>query len=284
MDNFLNQIRVLKEKQIEAKRAVLPLIELEEQIKELPPAPDFLQSLSRRANQPLSLIAEIKVGSPGKRNVDTLDLETVVSDYAKGGVSAISVLTDEFHFGGRLETLGQVRALCPFPLLHKEFIVDPYQLAEGRLQGSSAALILTHYFDEEPLRQILSQARDYGLSPVVECSLPEELPRALAAEPEVLLINNRPIAALPANPQKTYLTGSLAVSENLWGEWDAVKRWKSGGKRVLISASCIDSRQDVQLLESTPFDAMLVGNAAMTAKDRVQFLRWLIGRAESDMA
>ena len=81
--------------------------------------------------------------------------------------------------------------------------------------GASASLIiLAYYFDEKELRQIILDCKHIGLEPVVECSLEKELPRALSVNPDVLMINNRPIAALPEEPGDSYLQGSVTASDS----------------------------------------------------------------------
>ena len=84
-----------------------------------------------------------------------------------------------------LKTLEIVREATVLPLLHKEFIITPYQLLEGRLRGASAALILAYYFQQAELAKIITEAKTIGLEAVVECSLETELPRALAVNPDI---------------------------------------------------------------------------------------------------
>ena len=197
----------------------------------------------------------------------------------QGGACAMSVLTDPLYFGGSLDLLKQVASYAKCPLLNKEFIFDPFQLLEARAFGASAALILVHYFDEQSLKQIIKDATDLGLTPVVECSVPEELPKALAADPQVLLINNRPIAKIPANPTQTYQQGSPAVSIRWWRDFPQLQQWKaSSTQKRLISASCIATPDDVAQIATLPYDAVLIGNSVMTASNPVEFLQKLVSQ------
>ena len=159
--------------------------------------------------------------------------------------------------------------------MHKEFIINSYQLLEGRLRGASAALILAYYFNQTELGKIVTEAENIGLEAVVECSVENELPRALAINPEILMINNRPIAAIPEDPTKTYDKGSIEVISEWWERYPELRTWKSQPGKLLISASCISSPADVKRILKIPCDAVLVGNAAMAVKDRVGFLRSL---------
>ena len=159
--------------------------------------------------------------------------------------------------------------------MHKEFIINSYQLLEGPLRGASAALILTYYFNQTELEKIVTEAENIGLEAVVECSVENEIPRALAINPDILMINNRPIAAIPEDPTETYDKGSIEVISEWWERYPELRTWKRQPGKLLISASCINSPEDVKRILKIPCDAALVGNAAMKVQDRVGFLRSL---------
>ena len=273
MKTFLDQVREEKWAEIAQQQAQVPEQALWRQAEALAPATSFAKALHRPTHAPLSIIAEVKAKAPSRENTSSLDAAGIVQEYQRGGAKAISVLTDTKHFGGSLHTLSAARQATSLPLLHKEFIVSPYQLLQGRVRGASAALILVYYFQEAELQEILAHTRKVGVEAVVECSLPEELPRALHANPDILLINNRPIAALPAGSTQTYNQGSVAVSVRWWETQKALREWKAQTGKVLISASCINRPEDVQRLVGLPYDAVLVGNAAMVAEDRTAFLK-----------
>ena len=196
-------------------------------------------------------------------------------DYECGGAKAISVLTDNNWFGGSLETLEIVRETTILPLLHKEFIITPYQLLEGRVRGASAALILAYYFQQAELCEIINEVKTIGLEAVIECSLENELSRVLEVNPDILMINNRAIAAIPEEPIKTYNLGSVDVISSWWERNPELRSWKKQPGKLLISASCVNSPKDIQSLLKIPCDAALIGNAAMVAPDRSAFIRSL---------
>ena len=100
---------------------------------------------------------------------------------------------------------------------------------------------------------------------------------ALEANPKILMINNRPIAAIPEEPSKTYQQGSVNVTLDWWKRHRKLRDWKEQPDRVLISASCVEKPEDLQRLMEIPCDACLVGNSAMTAKDRITYLKSLRG-------
>jgi indole-3-glycerol phosphate synthase len=275
MRTFLDKLHDLKLKEVAQRRKIISETILRGHAEALGNAADFRTALLRAPEEPISLITEVKSKAPGRRNVESLDPEAVVRDYVTGGAKAISVLTDENWFGGSLETLEIVREATVLPLLHKEFIITPYQLLEGRVRGASAALILAYYFQQAELAKIIAEAKTIGLEAVVECSLENELPRALAVNPDILMINNRAIAAIPEEPIKTYDLGSVDVISSWWERNPELRSWKKQPGKLLISASCVNSQEDIISLLKIPCDAALIGNAAMVAPDRAGFIRSL---------
>ena len=281
MKTFLDVVAAEKRAEIAERSAAVPEAALREQLADAPQRASFRNALMRGEGAAISLVTEVKAKAPGRENVASLEPEAVVADYLAGGAGAISVLTDGKHFGGSLETLARVAAVTELPLLHKEFILEPYQLLEGRIRGASAALILAYYFSEAELAAIIEAALAIGIEPVVECSLEDELPRTLAVKPDIILINNRPIAAIPADPTETYSRGDSANAGLWWESHEGLRDWKAQGDRLLISASCVDSPADAEKIAAFPYDAILVGNAAMIADDRRAFVSSLrVGSAD----
>jgi len=275
MRTFLDQMRDLKLKEVAKRKRIIGEEILRKKLDDLSEVPEFKKHLFRNSGDPISLILELKSKAPGRKNVDQLAPEKVVLDYEVGGAKAISVLTDEYWFGGSLEILDKVHAVTSLPLLHKEFLITPYQILEGRIRGTSAALILAYYFEEKELKEIISVSKKIGVEVVVECSVAEELPRVLEVNPDILMINNRPISTIPEDPVNAYSHGSIDVILSWWERFSDLRSWKKQSGKLLISASCINSSRDIQNLLKIPCDAALIGNAAMIAKDRVSFLRSL---------
>ncbi|MED5516905.1 MAG: indole-3-glycerol phosphate synthase [SAR324 cluster bacterium] len=275
MRTFLDKLHDIKLKEVDQRRKIISENNLRIQAEALGNATDFRTALLRAPDEPISLIAEVKSKAPGRKNVENLDPEAVVRDYESGGAKAISVLTDNNWFGASLETLEIVRKTTILPLLHKEFIITPYQLLEGRVRGASAALILAYYFQQAELCEIINEVKTIGLEAVIECSLENELPRVLEVNPDILMINNRAIAAIPEEPIKTYNLGSVDVISSWWERNPELRSWKKQPGKLLISASCVNSPKDIQSLLKIPCDAALIGNAAMVAPDRSAFIRSL---------
>ena len=118
-----------------------------------------------------------------------------VGAYERGGAAALSVLTDEAHFGGSLEDLRAARAACDLPILRKDFIVDPYQLYEAAVNGADAVLLIVRALDDRALRSLHEEARALDLDCLVEVHDAAELERALELGAEVIGINNRDLDA-----------------------------------------------------------------------------------------
>jgi len=272
---FLDKLRELKQEEVSKRQIEIDEDHLRAEVNNLDKAPNFRKRLIRNLGEPISLILEVKSKAPGRINVEQLETESIVKEFEQGGAKAISVLTDQSWFGGSLGILEKVSRATTLPLMHKEFIINSYQLLEGRLRGASAALILAYYFNQTELEKIVTEAENIGLEAVVECSVENELPRAIAINPDILMINNRPIAAIPEDPTKTYDKGSIEVISEWWKRYPELRTWKSQPGKLLISASCINSPADVKRILKIPCDAALVGNAAMTAHDRIGFIRSL---------
>ena len=275
MRTFLDKLRELKQNEVSNRQKKLKEDRLRFEVSKLEKAYDFRKRLIRNHGEPISLILELKTRAPGRINVDQLKTENIVKEFENGGAKAISVLTDQSWFGGSLNILEQVSKVTTLPLMHKEFILNSYQLLEGRLRGASAALILAYYFQKKELGKIVKEAENIGLEAVVECSVENELPRALSINPDILMINNRPIAKIPEDPTETYDKGSIDVTLEWWESYPELRSWKRQPGKLLISASCINSPEDVKNILKIPCDAALVGNAAMTSHDRVGFLKSL---------
>lgn len=283
MDTFLDVIRDEKHRDVSDRKKLVGEQSLREKLESLSPSLDFVNALSRRQQNSAGLtapglIAEVKLKAPGIQNIDDLDLNSLLTSYRKGGATAISVLTDNKHFGGSLDLLKQARLKTSLPILQKEFIVDPYQLLEGRIAGADAALLLVHYFSKADLQEMIDYALEIGITPVVECSKDDEVDRAIATNPQVVLLNNRPISSIPANPKETYSMGSVENSHLFWDRHASIRDWKKQNNRKLISASCIANSDDVSLIMEKPYDAILVGNAAASSSDPEIFLKKLYNR------
>src|SRR4051812_41558533 len=165
---------------VEARRAELPQADLEARLASRRDDRPFNEALTRPG---LSVIAEFKRRSPSAGAIaGAADVGAQVGAYERGGAAALSVLTDERHFGGTLEDLREARSSCELPILRKDFIVDPYQLYEAAVNGADAVLLIVRALNDEWLRSLHEVARGLDLDCLVEVHDERELERALEAD------------------------------------------------------------------------------------------------------
>jgi indole-3-glycerol phosphate synthase len=234
---------------VSARRSRLPQADLESQLTERGEDRPFSEALVRPG---LSLIAEFKRRSPsaGEIVASEASVDEQVGAYERGGAAALSVLTDESHFGGSLEDLRAARAACDLPILRKDFIVDPYQLYEAAVNGADAVLLIVRVLEDEPLRSLYEEARGLDLDCLVEVHDEEELERALLLDADVIGINNRNLDEGGVDVSTTY---------ELMPDVPA-------GKTV-VAESGISERAELEELERVGVDAVLIGSALMVAAD-----------------
>ncbi len=246
---------------VDARRRDLPQADLESRLSGRGEDRPFNEALVRPG---LSLIAEFKRRSPSAGEISaTATVAGQVGAYERGGAAALSVLTDEPHFGGSLEDLRAARAACGLPIIRKDFIVDPYQLYEAAVNGADAVLLIVRALDDRDLRSLYDEARAIDLDCLVEVHDAEELERALEADAEVLGINNRNL---------DQGTVDLATTFELMPDVPA-------GKTV-VAESGISGRAELAELERVGVDAVLIGGALMAAADPEAKTRELTGADE----
>jgi indole-3-glycerol phosphate synthase len=248
---------------VEARRAELSQADLEARLSGRREDRPFNEALTRPG---LSLIAEFKRRSPsaGALAADSIDLAAQVAAYERGGAAALSVLTDERHFGGSLEDLRAARAACDLPIIRKDFIVDPYQLYEAAVNGADAVLLIVAALSDGDLRSLYQEARSIDLDCLVVVHDDAELERALEAGAEVIGINNRNLDDMSVDIGTTY---------ELMPDVPA-------GKTV-VAESGISGREELAELDRVGVDAVLIGGALMAAADPEAKVRELTGSDES---
>src|SRR5213594_2115843 len=166
--------------------------ELERRAAAAPAPRPFARALGGRE---VGVIAEVKRRSPSAGAIrEDLDPVAHARAYAQGGAVAISVLTDELHFGGSLDDLARVASAVPVPVLRKDFILDELQLYEARVAGASAVLLIVRALTTDGLRALARAARDQGLGVLVEVHSAGELEQALGVEPTAVGVNSRDLA------------------------------------------------------------------------------------------
>ncbi len=222
----------------------------------------FAEALARPGT---SLIAEHKRRSPSAGAIrETGSCTELVQAYARGGAAALSILTEETHFGGSLGDLREARAATELPILRKDFTVDPYMLFEAKVAGADAVLLVVGAMGEEDLAALYHLARDLDLDAVVEVSRDDELNVALEIDADVIGINNRDLEDFTVDITRTY---------------DLLADVPAG--KTVVSESGIVHREQIEELERVGVDAVLVGETVMRAADPEQAVRMLVGEQDS---
>lgn len=252
--SVLEQILAHKRDEVAARRSAQPLRELARAAGAARPPRDFPAALSGPG---LSVIAEIKRRSPasGDLRLD-LDPAALARRYQQAGASALSVLTDQRHFRGSDADLRAARAATDLPILRKDFTIDPYQVYEARQLGADAVLLIVRALPQPLLVELLGLASDLGLSALVEVHDRPELERAVEAQAELIGVNNRDLDTLGVDPA-TSLRLRPAIPAG----------------RVAVAESGIRDPDLAGRLARAGYDAILVGEALVTAEDPASLIR-----------
>jgi indole-3-glycerol phosphate synthase len=207
------------------------------------------------------VIGEIKRRSPSAGLIAAgLDPARHARAYVAGGARAVSVLTDEVHFGGTLEDLRDVRAAVGVPVLRKDFIIDPIQVYESRAAGASAILLIVRALGREQLRELAAVAVGLGLARLVEVHTAEELERAASLAPEAIGVNSRDLETFDVSPEAVApLLGAVP------------------GDVIAVAESGIATRTDVERAAGWGADAVLVGTSVARDPDPEGAVRRLAG-------
>jgi indole-3-glycerol phosphate synthase len=250
--------------EVERRREIVPLSELEAALDGRPESRPFQEALTRPG---ISLIAEHKRRSPSAGVIrEGADLTAVVQAYERGGAAALSILTEPFHFDGSLDDLRAARAATHLPVLRKDFIVDPYQVYESAAAGADAILLIVAALGPDALGELLREAWGLDLDVLVEVHDTEELESALDVEAEVIGINNRDLADFSVDIERTY---------ELLSDVPA-------GKTV-VSESGFSTRDQLDELDRVGVDAVLIGETLMRSPDLEAACRELTGGAEAGL-
>ena len=263
--NILDEIFTHTQFELEEKKRVRPLAGVRGEAESAPVAPDLIHALRSAAlhsGRP-ALIAEVKFASPSKGVlVEQPDPIGLARQYSEAGAAAISVLTEEKYFHGRLEYLQDIQGVLPaLPLLRKDFLSDPYQVYEARAAGASALLLITAYLAPAALADMHALTKELGMAALVEVHNQSELEQAMRVPGLALLgVNNRDLRTFQVDLQ-TCLSLRPQVPAPI----------------CFVAESGIHTWRDVRRLAEAEVGAMLVGEALVTAPDVRQAIRSLRG-------
>ena len=218
-----------------------------------PPSPPrgFHAALQAKAATDFALIAEIKKASPSKGLIRAdFDPAAHARAYAAGGAACLSVLTDEPHFQGSLDYLRQARAAVDLPVLRKDFMVDPWQVAEARAHGADAILLIVAALDDGALAELEEAALALDMDVLIEVHDEAELDRAFRLRSLLIGVNNRDLKTFDVDPRRA---------------WHLAARVSAG--HTVVSESGIATHADLQAAAGQGIRSFLVGESLMRQDD-----------------
>ena len=260
--NILDEIVENKRKEIEAAKRLRSPADLKRAAQKARIAPRGFRKALAKGRGPVAVIAELKKKSPSRGVLAPhFRPEEIALKFNENGASALSVLTDEKYFGGKLEYLQSVRKAVPLPLLRKDFIVDEYQVYESLLAGADAVLLIAAVLSGDEMARLKTAAESLGLDALLEVHTESDMRKVKGLGEAMVGINNRDLTTFEV---------SLEVTAKLM-------RFVSKGQFV-VSESGIRTHQDLLALKKLGVGAVLVGESLITEKDPGAALKRLLGK------
>jgi indole-3-glycerol phosphate synthase len=265
--NILDKIIADKRTEVEHRKSQKTLEQLEQQISGEPKCRNFYKAVTKPNRRGVNVIAEVKKASPSAGViVEDFDPVSIAGIYNKCGADAISVLTDEKYFQGRLEYINQIKQVVDLPILRKDFIIDLWQVYESRAAGADAILLIAEALKPGRLMDLMIAAAELTLTVLLEIHQADTLlaVRSMIGFPKkgysVLGINNRDLTTMQVDLNTTLRLAGLLDS-----------------KKELVAESGIRTRADVEKLKSAGVKAVLVGQVLCESPDIEQKFAELFG-------
>jgi indole-3-glycerol phosphate synthase len=270
MPTILDEIIEHKRREVAERKERVPVEQLKETIQTLGRPRNFFHAVTRTGSKPLNLIAEVKKASPSAGVIRAdFDPVKIAQQYAAAGADALSVLTDEKFFQGKLEYLHAIRDVVKLPVLRKDFLIDTYQVYEARAAGADAILLIAECLQVNELIDLQILATELNMTCLIEVHDMDNLIRVrdrVIGFPHrsysLLGINNRDLRTMKVDLGTTLRLAELVEDRN-----------------VLVSESGIDRFEDIKKLQEAGVRAVLVGESLMRSDDIPKKVRELFNPA-----
>ena len=263
MTDILQKIAAYKRKEVANAKSAMSQSQLEREALEAPPVRPFRSDLEQTIKRgEWGLIAEIKKASPSKGLIrEDFNPPEIAIAYEAGGASCLSVLTDVPSFQGAPEYLLAAKTVTGLPVLRKDFMLDPYQVAEARLWGADCILLILALIEDALAGEIEEEARDWGMDVLVEIHNESELERAVKLKSRLLGINNRNLKTFETKLDTTEHLAPLVPSDYL-----------------VVSESGLFAPSDLSRLSKVGVNAFLIGESLMRQSDIAAATRAILNR------
>ncbi|MDT8299872.1 MAG: indole-3-glycerol phosphate synthase TrpC [Sedimentisphaerales bacterium] len=267
MANILDKIIADKRHEVRTRKEKVSLEELKEQVRTMPKCRNFYKAITKPNRRGINVIAEVKKASPSQGVIrEDFEPVAIAKTYQKCGADAISVLTDEKYFQGRLEYINQIRGAVDLPVLRKDFIIEPWQVYEARAAGADAILLIGEALKPGELADMMILAAELTLTVLLEVHHADTLMavRSMIGFPKkgysVLGINNRNLTTMQVDLNNTSRLAELVDNKN-----------------ELVAESGIKTRADVEKLKSVGVSAVLIGQTLCEYPDIAEKFAELFG-------
>ena len=257
---ILDKIKAYKLDEVAADKAAKPMETVEAEAQAADAVRPFAEALHKASRSGYGLIAEVKKASPSKGLIrEDFDPATLAAAYAEGGATCLSVLTDTPSFQGAKDFLVAARAACDLPVLRKDFMYDPYQVAEARALGADCILIIMASVSDAQAKELEDAATRWGMDALIEVHDAAELERASQLDSRLIGINNRNLKTFETSLDTTRTLSKLVPED-----------------RLIVSESGLSTPQDLADMAMYGARIFLIGESLMRQPDVAQATRDLL--------